>query len=66
MNKTKQRFLNAFQLLDEHNVMAYNYWTTVIFDEEGEWIEEQLTDTNLFSMQMDAACAAGCVLAEVQ
>ena len=66
MNKTKTRFLAAFQLLDEHNVNAYNYWTTILFDEEGEWIEDQLTEVNLFSMQMDCCCAAGCVLAEVQ
>jgi hypothetical protein len=66
MEKTQARFLAAFQLLDEHNTMAFNYWETVLFTEEGDWIEDQLTEVNLFSMQMDACCAAGCVLAEVQ
>ena len=66
MKNNQTRFLAAFQLLDEHNVMAFNYWETVLFTEEGEWIEDQLTEVNLFSMQMDACCAAGCVLAEVQ
>lgn len=66
MKTDKDRFLAAFQLLDEHNVMAFNYWESLIFDEEGEWNEDQLTEVNLFSMQMDACCAAGCVLAEVQ
>ena len=65
MNKTKQSFLAAFQLLDEHNVMAFNYWQSFLFDEEGEWIEAELTERNLFSMRMDAAVAAGKLLCEV-
>ena len=66
MKTNKDRFLAAFQLLDEHNTMAFNYWETVLFTEEGEWIDSELTEVNLFSMKMDACCAAGCVLAEVQ
>lgn len=65
MEKTKQSFLAAFQLLDEHNVMAFNYWETILFTEEGEWIDAELTESNLFSMRMDACCAAGKVLCEV-
>lgn len=65
MEKTKQSFLAAFQLLDEHNAMAFNYWETILFNEEGEWIEAELTEQNLFSMRMDACCAAGKVLCEV-
>jgi hypothetical protein len=61
----KDNFLAAFRLLDEHNVMAFNYWETVLFDEEGEWIESEVTESNLFSMRMDACCAAGKVLCEV-
>jgi hypothetical protein len=58
-------FLAAFQLLDEHNTMAFNYWETILFDEDGEWIEKEMTEANLFSMRMDACCAAGVVLCEV-
>jgi hypothetical protein len=65
MEKTKQSFLAAFRLLDEHNTMAFDYWETVLFTEEGEWIESELTECNLFSMRMDACCAAGKVLCEV-
>lgn len=65
MEKTKQAFLAAFQLLDEHNVMAFNYWESQLFTEEGDWIEAELTERNLFSMRMDACCAAGVLLCEV-
>jgi len=65
MKPSKQSFLAAFQLLDEHNVMAFNYWETVLFDEEGEWIESEVTERNLFSMRMDVCCAAGKLLCEV-
>lgn len=61
----KQNFLAAFQLLDEHNVTAFKYWENVIFDEDGEWIESELTEGNLFSMRMDACAAAGKLLCEV-
>jgi hypothetical protein len=58
-------FLAAFRLLDEHNAMAFDYWETVLFTEDGEWIESEMTESNLFSMRMDACCAAGVVLCEV-
>lgn len=61
----KDNFLAAFQLLDEWNTMAFNYWQCILFDEEGEWIESELTENNLFSMRMDACCAAGKLLCEV-
>ena len=61
----KDNFLAAFRLLDEHSAMAFNYWETVLFDEDGEWIESEVTESNLFSMRMDACCAAGKVLCEV-
>jgi hypothetical protein len=65
MEKTKTSFLAAFRLLDEHNAMAFDYWQNELFTEEGEWIESELTEGNLFSMRMDACCAAGVVLCEV-
>jgi hypothetical protein len=63
--QSADNFLAAFQLLDEHNTMAFNYWETILFDEDGEWIEKEMTEANLFSMRMDACCAAGVVLCEV-
>ena len=67
-HKTMQsadNFLAAFRLLDEHNAMAFDYWETTLFTEDGEWIESEMTESNLFSMRMDACCAAGVVLCEV-
>ena len=58
-------FLAAFRLLDEHNTNAFRYWGTILFDEDGEWIEKEMTEANLFSIRMDACCAAGVVLSEV-
>ena len=58
-------FLAALQLLDEHNTNAFRYWETILFDEDGEWIEKEMTEANLFSMRMDLACAMGVILGEV-
>jgi len=63
--QSANNFLAAFRLLDEHNTMAFGYWETVLFDEDGEWIEKEMTESNLFSMRMDACCAAGKLLCEV-
>jgi hypothetical protein len=41
------RFLAAFQLLDEHNTMAFRYWETILFDEDGEWISERRQDSEI-------------------
>ncbi len=63
--QSANNFLAAFRLLDEHNAMAFDYWETILFTEDGEWIEREMTEANLFSMRMDACCAAGVVLCEV-
>ena len=63
--QSANNFLAAFRLLDDHNAMAFDYWETILFTEDGEWIESEMTESNLFSMRMDACCAAGVVLCEV-
>lgn len=63
--QSANNFLAAFRLLDEHNAMAFDYWQTILFTEDGEWIEKEMTESNLFSMRMDAILASGKMLCEV-
>ena len=63
--QSADNFLAAFRLLDEHNAMAFDYWETILLTEDGEWIESEMTESNLFSMRMDAILASGKMLCEV-
>ena len=59
----KDTFLELFRLADEHNAMLFDYWQWQMFDEDGEWKIQELTEANLHEMRCDVLIAAGQPLA---
>lgn len=53
MNNVNEQISTAFANLSELSGMHYDYWISRLYDEEGDFIEDQWSYETLTEMQLD-------------